>query len=154
MEALAEVFSERLFMPHGHCYLWTPALVWLQVISNGLIGLSYVAISATLGVLIARVRDLPFKAIYAAFGVFIISCGFTHFMDIWVIWSPRYWFDAQDRFVLEPKDDIKARGLPSPDLFDALGLTFAFPVQKASRAHAERHQAETLAYDPLAALRR
>jgi len=68
--------------------------------------------------------------------------------------TPRYWFDAQDRFVLEPKDDIKARGLPSPDLFDALGLTFAFPVQKASRAHAERHQAETLAYDPLAALRR
>jgi signal transduction histidine kinase len=94
MEALSEVFSERFFMPHGHCYLWTPAMIWLQVVTNALIGLSYVGISATLALLIVRVRSIPFKPLYAAFGVFIISCGFTHFMDIWVIWQPRYWLDG------------------------------------------------------------
>jgi signal transduction histidine kinase len=99
MQSLTELFSERLFMPHGHCYLWTPSLVWLQVLSNALIGLSYVAISATLALLVVRVRDLPFKPVYAAFGVFIISCGFTHFMDIWVIWSPRYWLDGGVRLI-------------------------------------------------------
>jgi signal transduction histidine kinase len=99
MEALSEVFSERLFMPHGHCYLWTPSLVWMQVLSNGLIGLSYVAISTMLGIMVARIRDIPFKAVYLAFGVFIISCGFTHFIDVLVIWSPRYWLDAGVRVV-------------------------------------------------------
>jgi signal transduction histidine kinase len=99
METLTEVFSERFFMPHGHCYLWTPSLVWIEVISNGLIGISYVVISAMLAVMVARIRDIPFKAVYVAFGVFIISCGFTHFIDVLVIWSPRYWLDASVRMV-------------------------------------------------------
>ena len=44
--------------------------------------------------------------------------------------APVYWYDAAGRIQLEPKDDIKKRGLPSPDLADALGLTFAHPVAK------------------------
>ena len=44
--------------------------------------------------------------------------------------APTYAFDVQDRLQLESKDDLKARGLPSPDLGDALALTFAFPVRK------------------------
>jgi len=44
--------------------------------------------------------------------------------------APIYWYDAMGRLQLEPKDDIKKRGLPSPDLGDALALTFAFPVYK------------------------
>ena len=46
--------------------------------------------------------------------------------------APIYWYDAANRIVLEPKDDIKKRGLPSPDLGDALALTFAMPVEKKS----------------------
>ena len=34
--------------PHGYCYLWLPSLVSTHVIADLLIGLSYVAISATL----------------------------------------------------------------------------------------------------------
>lgn len=44
--------------------------------------------------------------------------------------APTYRFNASDQICLESKDDIKGRGLPSPDLGDALALTFAFPVQK------------------------
>jgi signal transduction histidine kinase len=99
METLTEVFSERFFMPHGHCYLWTPSLVWIEVLSNGLIGVSYVVISAMLAVMVSRIRDIPFKSVYVAFGVFIVSCGFTHFIDVWVIWSPHYWIDASVRVV-------------------------------------------------------
>ena len=45
--------------------------------------------------------------------------------------TPIYWFDAAGRKVLEPKDEIKKRlqGAGSPDLADALALTFAYPVQ-------------------------
>lgn len=44
--------------------------------------------------------------------------------------APIYWYDSAGRLQLEPKDDIKKRGLPSPDLGDALALTFAHPVAK------------------------
>jgi hypothetical protein len=36
--------------------------------------------------------------------------------------------NARDKFALESKDDMRARGLPSPDAGDALALTFAQPV--------------------------
>ena len=44
--------------------------------------------------------------------------------------APTYKFTPADKIQLESKDDIKGRGLPSPDLGDALALTFAFPVYK------------------------
>ncbi len=86
-------------MPHGHCYLWQPGMVWLQAGSNLLIGLSYVSISLTLAYLVYRVRDLPFEWLYIAFGIFIISCGFTHFMEIVTLWRPYYWIDGALRSI-------------------------------------------------------
>lgn len=44
--------------------------------------------------------------------------------------SPEYYYDSRGRMYLESKDDMKARGLNSPDDGDALALTFAAPVQK------------------------
>jgi hypothetical protein len=43
--------------------------------------------------------------------------------------APSYSFDAAGRLLLEPKDKIKARGMRSTDLADALALTFAAPVR-------------------------
>jgi hypothetical protein len=39
-----------------------------------------------------------------------------------------YGYDAQSAILLEKKDDMKRRGLASPDLGDALALTFAYPA--------------------------
>lgn len=66
--------------------------------------------------------------------------------------APIYWFDAQGRRQLEPKDDIKKRGLPSPDIADALALTFAHPVQpKATRpVRGRASDRDRRAYDPYA----
>ncbi len=95
-------FLERVFgggfMPHGHCYLWTPSMVWTQVISNGLIGLAYLSISSTLAYLVHRAK-LPFSWVYIAFGVFILACGMTHFLDVATVWHPIYWADAAVRVV-------------------------------------------------------
>lgn len=46
--------------------------------------------------------------------------------------TPVYWYDSVGRRVLEGKDEIKARlhGGGSPDIADALALTFAYPVAK------------------------
>ena len=42
--------------------------------------------------------------------------------------TPQISRDSMDRYVLESKDSIRKRGMPSPDMGDALALTFAEPV--------------------------
>jgi hypothetical protein len=42
--------------------------------------------------------------------------------------GPTYWFESNGKIRLESKDDLKARGMRSPDRGDALALTFAMPV--------------------------
>lgn len=78
--------------------------------------------------------------------------------------APTYGYNSANRLLLESKDHIKARGLPSPDFADALAVTFASPVAPASmRQHLARPPAQApydplgrvrKAYDPLARVRR
>lgn len=77
------------FMPHGHCYLWIPWLLWMHVISDFLIGAAYLGIAIVLWVLVRRIR-LPFSPVILAFGLFIALCGGTHFMEIWNVWHPDF----------------------------------------------------------------
>jgi len=79
------------FIPHGHCYLWKPDLVWLHLISDLLIGLAYYSIPITLVYFVRKRQDLPFNWIFQLFGIFIIACGTTHFMEVWTLWHPIYW---------------------------------------------------------------
>lgn len=44
--------------------------------------------------------------------------------------QPGYKYDSAGRYVLESKDDIAKRQGPSPDLADAMALTFAEPVMQ------------------------
>jgi len=45
--------------------------------------------------------------------------------------GPGYSYDSTTRLVLEKKDDMRRRGAPSPDEWDAVALTFAEPVAEA-----------------------
>jgi PAS domain S-box-containing protein len=78
------------FMPHGYCYLWDPRMVWLHVLSDGLITLSYYCIPVVLIYFIRKNRDIPFNRIFWMFGTFILACGTTHLMEIWNIWHGAY----------------------------------------------------------------
>jgi hypothetical protein len=42
--------------------------------------------------------------------------------------GPSYRYDSNTRLVLERKEDMRRRGMPSPDQWDAVALTFAEPV--------------------------
>ncbi len=91
-ELLGISVFRKIGMPHELCYLREPKLIWLHVISDSLIGGAYVSISLTLAFLVLRAtKDIPFNWVFLAFGLFIVSCGFTHFMEVWVIWEPVYW---------------------------------------------------------------
>jgi len=90
MSEIAQFFSIDSFMPHGHCYLWQPSILWLNVLSDGFIALAYVSIPFSLLYILRKRRDLPFSWIFVAFGAFIISCGMTHVMEIISVWIPLY----------------------------------------------------------------
>jgi signal transduction histidine kinase len=91
-EWLHRLFSSDEFMPHATCYLRNPQMIRLHVTSDMVIGLSYVSISCTLAFLVWKAsRDIPFHWMFLAFGLFIITCGFTHFMEVWTVWKPLYW---------------------------------------------------------------
>ena len=51
--------------------------------------------------------------------------------------GPRYSYDSASRLKLERKEDMKRRGLRSPDEGDALAMTFAHPVAAAAAQTAE-----------------
>ena len=79
------------FLPHAYCYLGNPRLVWTNVITDSLVGIAYLAISVTLGYLGYKGRrDIPFHWMFLAFGLFILACGGTHFMEAVTIWTPVY----------------------------------------------------------------
>jgi hypothetical protein len=88
-----EFFKQLLsldFLPHGFCYLWNPRILWLHVISDGLIALSYYCILIILVYFIRNNRDLPFNRIFWMFGIFILACGTTHLKEVWNVWRGSY----------------------------------------------------------------
>jgi PAS domain S-box-containing protein len=91
MQVLRHLFSSGDFMPHGFCYLWNPGLVWLHLVSDTLISISYLSIPITLIYFIRKRRNLPFHWMFGCFGTFIVACGATHIMEIWNIWHADYW---------------------------------------------------------------
>ncbi len=78
-------------MPHGMCYEWNPAVIWLNVVSDGLIALAYYSIPLMLVYFVQKRKDLQFSWIFICFALFIVACGTTHLMEIWNIWHPVYW---------------------------------------------------------------
>ncbi|HEY9880837.1 MAG TPA: PAS domain S-box protein [Leptolyngbyaceae cyanobacterium] len=82
------------FIPHGHCYLWKPELVYLHLVSDALIAAAYYSIPITLLYFIRKRKDLPFHKIFLLFAAFIVSCGTTHLAAIWTLWYPTYWLSG------------------------------------------------------------
>ncbi len=87
---LRRLLDTHLLAPHGFCFLWRPELLWTHVISDALIGVSYMTIPFALLVIIFRRRDIPFSWVIWCFAIFILACGMTHFMMIWTLWTPLY----------------------------------------------------------------
>jgi diguanylate cyclase (GGDEF)-like protein len=94
LESVTQFFDTSGFMPHGHCFLWTPGLLWTYVASDTAIGLAYYSIPVALTYFVRRRKDFTFNWIFLMFAAFIFACGTTHFLSVWNIWHPDYWLDA------------------------------------------------------------
>lgn len=81
-------------MPHGYCLSWGSVLLWLHVISDALITLSYFSIPLMLAYFLRQRKDFPYPWLLVLFATFIVACGTTHLMATVVIWIPMYWLEA------------------------------------------------------------
>jgi len=104
------------FMPHGVCYTWQPGLIRLHLISDVLIGLAYFSIPVALVYFMRKRRDLPFSWMFLLFGLFIVACGATHWMEVWTLWYPQYWLSGVVKAV------TAAASVPT-----AIALSFLIP---------------------------
>jgi len=93
-EAETSWFSSGQFLPHGHCYLWSPGVLWMNVIADVLIAMAYFTIPFALLYIARRRRDLPFDWLVVCFGIFIVACGLTYVVDIWNVWHAHYWLEG------------------------------------------------------------
>lgn len=107
------IFSSR-FLPHAFCYAGDPALILTHVLSDALIWLSYVVIAGTLVYLVRQLKkEMPFQWMFLAFGLFIVACGFTHFMEIVTLWKPIYWLSAYVKIITAVASVTTAIALPT-----------------------------------------
>ncbi|MGB3509067.1 MAG: PAS domain S-box protein [Microcoleaceae cyanobacterium] len=94
MEFLSKIWDTGNFIPHGHCYLWQPELVWLHLLSDSFIALAYLSIPIALVYFIRKREDVPYPEIFILFSAFIFTCGLTHLMAILTLWHPSYWLSG------------------------------------------------------------
>jgi PAS domain-containing protein len=77
------------FTPHGYC-IRIPEVIWLHEVSDLIIAFSYFLIPLALIYLVRIRRDLVYPWLFSLFGLFIISCGATHLLSVYVLWHPMY----------------------------------------------------------------
>ncbi|MGS2721483.1 ATP-binding protein [Paraglaciecola aestuariivivens] len=89
MDQILQFFSND-YMPHGHCYLWLPSILWVNVISDLLIAIAYFSIPVLLIVVVNKRKDIKFKGIFLLFAAFILMCGISHLFAIYTVWNGSY----------------------------------------------------------------
>lgn len=132
-DVLLEWFGSRGWIPHGHCFLWTPSVLWPMVASNLFIAGAYYSIPLALVVLVRRRRDLVHRNLFVLFAIFIFACGTTHIVKVWTIWQPVYTLQSAVD-VLTASASILTAVMLWPLLPHILRLPSPTQLQTANRA--------------------
>jgi hypothetical protein len=88
---LTELFET--FTPRQQCMNFEADVVWMHVVSDGLIALSYFSIPIAVFYFVRRRRDVAFHWMFVMFARCILLCGTTHVFGVWAIWQPCYRLD-------------------------------------------------------------
>jgi signal transduction histidine kinase len=87
--------AQTALMPHGYCYLQKPDLIWLHVISDGVIAAAYFMIPVVLVYFLKQIRSrISFDWAIGLFAAFIVLCGTGHILDIVTVWVPVYYLQG------------------------------------------------------------
>ena len=152
MAGLIGFFGDTGLPPHGFCLLWEPALIWLHVLSDGVIGVSYFAIPLALAYFVMRRADLAFTWIFWLFAAFILLCGTTHLFAIWVLWHGDYALEGLVKAITATVSLVTAVLLwplvmraipyPTPAQFREMTDRLASANEERQRVEASLHRSE------------
>jgi two-component system sensor kinase FixL len=144
LATLGSLFDSSNFAPHGLCLLWQPELIWLHVISDSVVGLSYYSIPVALVYLVWKRKDVTFDWIIWLFAGFILACGTTHWFDVWTLWHPDYAAQGMVKGFTAILSVItavalwplvpKAIALPSPTVLRSLNASLEIQIAERRRA--------------------
>jgi PAS domain S-box-containing protein len=147
-------FIRQSFLPHGTGYLSDPKTVWLNVVSDGVIALSYYCIPVVLIYVARKRRDIPFNWMFWFFGIFIWGCGTTHLMEIWTVWHSNYFLAGIIKALTAAVSLVsalmliplvpKALARPSPEQLRAVNRELGKEIAKRERREQEL---ETLTHE-------
>jgi signal transduction histidine kinase len=140
-DVLMKLFSGVGFMPHGHCFLWTPGVLWTYVVSDTIIACAYYSIPLSLWYFLRKRADIPvpFSWLASLFAVFIFACGTTHLMGVIDIWNPLYRLDASIKALTGA-----ASILTAIFLYTKMPLLLSIPSRaELEQTNARLHQAMT-----------
>ncbi|MGB0860106.1 MAG: GGDEF domain-containing protein, partial [Pseudoalteromonas spongiae] len=68
---MTEQFFRGDYMPHGHCYLWQPHILWTHVVSDLLIATAYFSIPVALVIFMKKRNDIGYNNVFLLFSLFI-----------------------------------------------------------------------------------
>lgn len=140
------LFSVGGYSPHGMCLAWDSSVLYMHVFADLLIFVSYMSIPVGIYYFVRKRKDLAYRNLFGLFALFILACGFTHFVSIITLWEPVYGFQG----VLKSATGIislltatmmipvipKALALPSPAALQAVNSQLTEEI--AQREQAER----------------
>lgn len=67
-----------------------PWVLGTALVSDVLIALSYFSIPAVIGVYYLRRPSMAHRRLALLISLFLLACGLTHVMDVWVLWQPSF----------------------------------------------------------------
>lgn len=137
-ESLESLFRSD-YMPHGHCYLWKPEILWLNVISDVLITFAYFSIPIAIYYFVKQRADLQFKGIFILFSLFILFCGITHAISIFVIWHGIYGIHGLAKLATAIVSCITAY-----KVYESIPLALKLPTEDSLKAAYEKVNEERI----------
>jgi signal transduction histidine kinase len=134
LSAMQSLFDNASLSPHGICLLWRPELIWLHIVADSIIAISYFSIPFVLALFVTKRSDLEFGWVFWAFAIFILACGTTHVFGIWTLFYPDYALEGLVKAITA-----------AASLFTAIGLLPLLPKALAIPSPAQlRHANEAL----------
>ncbi|MGP1387317.1 MAG: GAF domain-containing sensor histidine kinase [Thainema sp.] len=150
LSSLFEV--SRQYIPHGHCYLWQPELVWLHIVSDTLTAVAYYSIPLMLLYFVRKRQDVPFQGVFLLFSAFILACGTTHVMEVVTLWHPVYWLSGTIKLMTASISLYtaytlvglipQALALPSPAQLEAANLALIQEIQEREQVERTLRESE------------
>lgn len=148
MLTLESLIDASGFVPRAVCGSWTEGEVLLNNAADLAVALAYLVIPFVLTRLQRRRPDLPFSWILVVFGLFIVTCGATHLMEIVLFYHPVYrlaglikvltalasWAAVIALMKISPA----LLALRSPQELEALNAELALEVEQRRKAEDEK----------------